>query len=122
MNAIAEVVLETTHPLAFDAYEKNKATGRFLLVDPISNQSSGAGMIIGAVKSDKKAVYHTSGAIVAITGANASVIADKLTAKLPVITIKTSALKSIDDQVAEVVSALVREHVIPESFADSFVI
>ena len=122
LNAIAEVVLETTHPLAFDAYEKNKATGRFLLVDPISNQSSGAGMIIGAVKSDKKAVYHTSGAIVAITGANASVIADKLTAKLPVITIKTSALKSIDDQVAEVVSALVREHVIPESFADSFVI
>ena len=50
LNAIAEVVVETTRPLAFDPYAKNKATGRFLLVDPLTNQSSGAGMIIDSLK------------------------------------------------------------------------
>lgn len=51
LNAIAEVVVETTHPLAFDPYSTNKSTGRFLLVDPITNQSSGAGMIIAATQT-----------------------------------------------------------------------
>ena len=46
LNTIAEVVVETTRPLAFDPYAKNRATGRFILVDPVTNQTSGAGMIL----------------------------------------------------------------------------
>ena len=48
LNGIAEVVVETTRPLHFDPYGENRATGRFILVDPAGNATAGAGMIIDA--------------------------------------------------------------------------
>ena len=45
MNGIAEVEFETRSPLFFDAYEKNRTTGSFILIDPISNATVGAAMI-----------------------------------------------------------------------------
>jgi sulfate adenylyltransferase large subunit len=45
MNAIAVVQLETTAPLFFDPYAQNRATGSFILLDPLSNATVGAGMI-----------------------------------------------------------------------------
>ena len=45
LNGIAEVEVETNQPVFFDPYAKNRATGRFILVDPISNATVGAGMI-----------------------------------------------------------------------------
>jgi sulfate adenylyltransferase large subunit len=50
MNDIAEVVIETTQPLAFDAYESNRATGSFILIDPATNATVAAGMIRGAAR------------------------------------------------------------------------
>jgi bifunctional enzyme CysN/CysC/sulfate adenylyltransferase subunit 1 len=45
MNDIAYVEFETVSPLFFDAYTQNRITGSFILIDPISNATLGAGMI-----------------------------------------------------------------------------
>jgi sulfate adenylyltransferase subunit 1 len=45
MNDIAAVELETSSPLFFDSYEQNRTTGSFILVDPLTNATLGAGMI-----------------------------------------------------------------------------
>jgi hypothetical protein len=45
MNDIAYVELETVSPLFFDPYTRNRMTGSFILIDPISNATLGAGMI-----------------------------------------------------------------------------
>jgi sulfate adenylyltransferase large subunit len=45
MNGIALVHVETTTPLFFDPYLLNRATGSFILLDPLSNATVGAGMI-----------------------------------------------------------------------------
>jgi bifunctional enzyme CysN/CysC/sulfate adenylyltransferase subunit 1 len=45
MNDIATVEFETASPLFFDLYERNRMTGSFILIDPISNATVAAGMI-----------------------------------------------------------------------------
>jgi sulfate adenylyltransferase subunit 1 (EFTu-like GTPase family) len=37
MNEIASVEFETSSPLSFDPYERNRVTGSFVLIDPLSN-------------------------------------------------------------------------------------
>jgi hypothetical protein len=46
LNEIGEISVETHHPLYFDAYSLNRATGAFIVIDPLSNETLGAGMII----------------------------------------------------------------------------
>lgn len=50
LNQIAHVVLTSSKELFFDPYTTNKATGAFILIDPITNNTSAAGMIIGRVE------------------------------------------------------------------------
>ena len=45
LNEIGVVSLETHRPLFFDAYRRNRATGSFILIDPVSNLTVAAGMI-----------------------------------------------------------------------------
>ena len=45
MNDIAYVEFETVSPLFFDPYTQNRILGSFILIDPISNATLGAGMI-----------------------------------------------------------------------------
>jgi len=45
LNDIGVVSVETQQPLYCDPYRRNRATGGFILVDPISNRTVGAGMI-----------------------------------------------------------------------------
>jgi len=45
MNGIAVLEIETSIPLFFDSYEHSRTTGSFILVDPLSNATVGAGMI-----------------------------------------------------------------------------
>jgi hypothetical protein len=45
MNDIATVEIETSSPLFFDAYQKNRITGSFIMIDPLTNATVGAGMI-----------------------------------------------------------------------------
>lgn len=47
-NEIGAVLVEAKRPLFFDAYDKNRATGAFILIDPLSNETLAAGMITGA--------------------------------------------------------------------------
>jgi sulfate adenylyltransferase large subunit len=47
LNEIGVVSVETQRPIFFDAYRKNRATGGFILIDPITNETVGAAMIIG---------------------------------------------------------------------------
>ena len=46
LNDIAEVEIETHHPIFFDPYKENRATGSFILIDMISNRTVAAGMIL----------------------------------------------------------------------------
>lgn len=46
LNEIACVQMTTAKNLFFDPYKKNKATGAFVLIDPITNNTSAVGMII----------------------------------------------------------------------------
>jgi len=50
-TAQAVVSVETQRPLFFDPYRQNRATGGFILIDPISNETIGAGMIEQAVSA-----------------------------------------------------------------------
>jgi hypothetical protein len=45
VNDIASVEFEAHVPLFFDPYDRNRATGSFILIDAISNATVGAGMI-----------------------------------------------------------------------------
>ena len=45
LNEIGRVQLTTTQPLFFDPYKLNRATGSFILIDPVSNVTLAAGMI-----------------------------------------------------------------------------
>ena len=47
MNDIGTVEFETASPLFFDLYDRNRITGSFILIDPISNATVGAAMIQG---------------------------------------------------------------------------
>lgn len=47
LNDIGEVTIHTNQPLFCDPYMDNRATGSFILIDPISNDTIAAGMIVG---------------------------------------------------------------------------
>jgi sulfate adenylyltransferase large subunit len=47
LNEIGVVSVEAQRPIFFDPYHQNRSTGGFILIDPITNETLGAGMIIG---------------------------------------------------------------------------
>ncbi len=49
MNEIGAVDVKTTLPLFFDPYKTNRTTGSFILIDPLTNVTVGAGVIERAV-------------------------------------------------------------------------
>ncbi len=46
LNEIGRLRIETSRPLAFDPYRRNRATGNFILIDTQSNATVAAGMIL----------------------------------------------------------------------------
>lgn len=50
LNQIARVVMTTAKELFFDPYTRNKSCGSFILIDPITNNTSAVGMIIDKVE------------------------------------------------------------------------
>jgi len=52
LNEIGRVVVTTSKPLFFDAYERNRETGSFILIDPVTHNTSAVGMIIDRVSSE----------------------------------------------------------------------
>ncbi len=51
LNEIGRVQIETSSPLFFDEYDRNRETGGFVLIDPATNRTVAAGMIRGQVRS-----------------------------------------------------------------------
>lgn len=51
LNEIGRVVITTTKPLYFDPYKKNKQTGAFILIDPVTHNTCAVGMIIDKLSS-----------------------------------------------------------------------
>lgn len=60
LNEIGKAVIVSSKELFFDAYTRNKATGSFILIDPISNNTSCVGMIVGPVAETD---LHTADAL-----------------------------------------------------------
>jgi len=61
LNQIGRVRLHTQQPLAFDPYRRNRATGGFILVDEVTNETVAAGMITGPALRQSSVAWHSSG-------------------------------------------------------------
>ncbi len=55
LNEIAQVRITTAKTLFFDSYAKNRATGNFILIDPITNNTSAVGMILRPLEGNTEA-------------------------------------------------------------------
>jgi bifunctional enzyme CysN/CysC len=51
LNEIGRVVITTSKPIFFDPYKKNRQTGSFILIDPITHNTCAVGMIIDRLDS-----------------------------------------------------------------------
>jgi bifunctional enzyme CysN/CysC len=62
LNDIGRVELELYQPVAFDEYARNRTTGSFIVIDPATNATAGAGMIIERAKGRGAALHVESAA------------------------------------------------------------
>ncbi len=62
LNEIARVEIGTSAPIYFDPYSANHATGSFILIDPLTNNTVAAGMIRDAVREVADVCEDSTGA------------------------------------------------------------
>ena len=62
LNQIGSVVVSASRPVVFDPYADNRFTGCFILVDPATNFTSGAGMIGAPVREARHASSQSGAA------------------------------------------------------------
>lgn len=60
LNEIACVAFTTGKELFFDPYRKNKQTGAFILIDPITNNTSAVGMILDKLSMEEEEAADNS--------------------------------------------------------------
>jgi sulfate adenylyltransferase large subunit len=65
LNAIGQVVVETSRPLLVDLYRENRSTGCFILIDPADHATAGAGMV-RAVLAGEGVDSRAHGAVVVL--------------------------------------------------------
>jgi bifunctional enzyme CysN/CysC len=53
LNQIGRCVITVSRPLLFDSYRKNRQSGSFILIDPLTHNTSAVGMIIDRVDAEK---------------------------------------------------------------------
>lgn len=53
LNSIARVKIVLHRPMAFDSFERNHATGAFILIDRLTNATAAAGMILDKTTADE---------------------------------------------------------------------
>ncbi len=66
LNEIGRLVIQTSSPLSLDLYDRNRATGAFLLVDPVSNETLGAGVVTRI--SSEQVTASADGLVLWMTG------------------------------------------------------
>ncbi|KHE90786.1 MAG: sulfate adenylyltransferase subunit CysN [Candidatus Scalindua rubra] len=57
LNEIGRAEIKLTQPIMLDQYNKNRETGSFIIIDPDTNFTVGAGMIRGAVRSIEETIH-----------------------------------------------------------------
>ena len=62
LNQIGAVTVTASKPIVFDRYADNRLTGSFILIDPATNFTAGAGMITNAVQENAAALSKPSAA------------------------------------------------------------
>jgi len=87
LNEIGEISVETHRPLFFDPYSVNRTTGAFIVIDPLSNETLGAGMIIdvegkeeirGQVTAAERATrFGNRAAVIAVDDAEAALLLER---------------------------------------------
>jgi bifunctional enzyme CysN/CysC/sulfate adenylyltransferase subunit 1 len=87
LNEIGEISVETHHPLYFDSYAQNRVTGAFIVIDPLSNETLGAGMIVdiegreemrGQVShTDRSVRFGHRSAVVAVEDTGAALLLER---------------------------------------------
>ena len=53
LNEIGRVIMTTNKPIFFDPYKKNRSTGSFVLIDPVTHNTCAVGMIIDKLNADE---------------------------------------------------------------------
>ena len=91
LNEIGSCTVAVNAPVVFDAYQRNKTTGSFIIIDRLTNVTVGAGMITGeanaeewsAVSAEERATrFGQTASIIGLTGNNAKQLAYQLERKL----------------------------------------
>jgi len=91
LNEIGLCTVSVNAPVVFDAYNRSKGTGSFIIIDRLTNVTVGAGMITGAssdlelshVSAEERAArFAQKAASIALTGANKEQVAYQLERKL----------------------------------------
>ena len=80
LNEIARVKLSTNKVLIFDKYSENRSCGSFIMIDPITNNTSAVGMIIDRV--DDVMGESTAASVHTFVGESAKAQAEELRNKL----------------------------------------
>jgi sulfate adenylyltransferase subunit 1 len=62
LNQIGAATVTTARPLVFDRYQDNRSTGSFILIDPATNFTAGAGMIVNPVRQHARGGARPSAA------------------------------------------------------------
>jgi sulfate adenylyltransferase subunit 1 len=60
LNEIGPATITTATPMVFDSYADNRTTGSFIVIDPATNFTAGAGMITHAVRERAGTVHQAS--------------------------------------------------------------
>jgi sulfate adenylyltransferase subunit 1 (EFTu-like GTPase family) len=61
LNEIGTATVTASRPIVFDSYRSNRTTGSFILIDPATNFTAGAGMIVRKV-TERRGVPDSAGA------------------------------------------------------------
>jgi sulfate adenylyltransferase large subunit len=87
LNEIGEISVETHRPLFFDPYTRNRITGAFIIIDPLSNETLGAGMIVdvegkeetrGQVTASERATrFGNRSAVIAVDDSEAALLLER---------------------------------------------
>ena len=58
LNQIGTAMVSTARPLVFDPYATNRGTGSFIIIDPSTHFTAGAGMISHVIRDGHQAATH----------------------------------------------------------------
>ena len=80
LNEIGTLTVTASQPLVFDPYTDNRTTGSFVLIDPSTNFTAGAGMILRPLRDDAVVGVGSAAERLALAARGAATDADAIEA------------------------------------------